>query len=64
MGYCRSNSSISAISLARALLPFHAAANSSGVRGTRFSNPLRTTRSEGLVIDVKKSAVVWRSGHS
>jgi ATP-binding cassette subfamily G (WHITE) protein 2 (PDR) len=33
-------------------------------RGTMFSKPGLTIRSAGLVREVKKSAVVWRSGQS
>src|SRR6478735_12612311 len=54
---------MSSSSRARSLLSFHARAKSSGLRGVLFSQPGRMTRSLGLVIEVRKSAVVCCFGH-
>lgn len=57
-----SYASISSISCWCWWLFFHLSSNSVAVRGAVCSNPGRTTRSFGLVIEVRKSGVVCRSG--
>ena len=54
--------SISCSSPLLSSLSLHCRANSSGVRGTRASQPSCAMRSEGLVREVRKSAVVCRGG--
>ena len=64
IGYTLSYESMSSINLAYSGLELQAVANSSALRGVRFSKPPLTFRSAWLVSDVKKSAVVWRGPHS
>lgn len=63
-GWLSRYSSISSARRARWELAFHAAANSSGLRGVLPSMSGRTMRSWWLVMEVRKSAVVCCSGQT